>query len=113
MLSDKSLHLLKLKLMYVWCNSDTFNFYMEKLGTVFSFLPLPSKREMNQFFLERKARLNKMRMVHRNNCDLLPEKEGRTDLGNYPDLQGVLVKARTHHPKIAVCKYCIGKTEDQ
>lgn len=67
------------------------------------------KKRLNKFYLEKRERLDKVRVFHRKNCELLPEKPGRIGLGDTEDLQEVYLKAKMIYPKVEGCKYCVAK----
>lgn len=62
---------------------------------------------MKFFYLEKKARLNSMRVMHGDKCDLLPEEQGRIGLGKKSNLPEALLKAQSLYPRVKICKYCL------
>ncbi|TVZ25864.1 hypothetical protein JM83_0803 [Gillisia sp. Hel_I_86] len=71
-----------------------------------NYLPLPPKEPMFRFYVEKKARLNDTHIVHRVNCELLPDISGRIEIGVFIEPDLAEFKARELFPLVKLCKYC-------
>ncbi len=70
------------------------------------FLPLIKREAVPCFYIEKKARLNNIHIIHINTCDLLPEEEGRKELGCFDNFFDVLEAGEEKFDHVKLCKYC-------
>lgn len=70
-------------------------------------LPLIKREAVSCFYIEKKARLNEIHIIHINTCDLLPEEEGRKKLGFFDDFPDVLKAGEEKFDHVKLCKYCL------
>ncbi|CAM4082656.1 hypothetical protein [Gillisia hiemivivida] len=71
------------------------------------FLPFIKREAVSSFYIEKKARLNEIHIIHINTCDLLPDEEGRKKLGFFGNLSDLLKAGEEKFEHVKLCKYCL------
>jgi hypothetical protein len=71
-----------------------------------NYLRLSLQEQMSRFYVERKARLNNTHIVHMDTCELLPNKDGRIEIGVFLKSDRAEVKAKELFLLVKLCKYC-------
>lgn len=80
---------------------------MDVLKSLLDLLPLISIETGNeQYFLEKKERFDGRRILHKENCNLLPEGAGKFGLGRMENREKAFQKAKHLSPEIKYCFLC-------
>ncbi|MDT0641256.1 hypothetical protein RM553_00295 [Zunongwangia sp. F363] len=69
-------------------------------------LPLQKKEAMFCFFIAKKSRINNRHVIHTHFCELLPEENGRLELGYFDDIESAITAGKKRFSRVEVCKYC-------
>ena len=61
---------------------------------------------MYRYCVNKNAQSTGEHEVHQENCAYLPDWESRVDLGNHPNCQSALRKAREYYSNVDGCAFC-------
>lgn len=79
---------------------------LKKLLSNYLSLPLIKKEAVFCFYIEKKARLKEFHVIHVKTCDLLPEEEGRNNLGFFDNFDAVVKAGEDKFTNVKLCKHC-------
>lgn len=69
-------------------------------------LPLVKSEAVFSFYIEKKSRLNNLHIIHQKECELLPQMEGRVQLGFLENFDDAINKGKTLYEAVKLCSYC-------
>ena len=63
-------------------------------------------KKTHTFYIEKRLRFGKYHVLHLGNCELLPDENGRVEIGSGSDTDLMLVKANQHYEYVKLCQEC-------
>jgi len=63
-------------------------------------------KKTHTFYVEKRLRFGKYHVLHLENCELLPDENGRVEMGRGSEIDLMLAQAHQHYENIKLCPEC-------
>lgn len=63
-------------------------------------------KKTHTFYVEKRLRFGKYHVLHLENCELLPDDNGRVEIGRDSEINLMLAKANQHFENVKLCPEC-------
>ncbi|WP_298523858.1 hypothetical protein [uncultured Christiangramia sp.] len=58
------------------------------------------------YYVEKRMKFGKYHVLHRENCEVLPDVNGRLEVGRGSDMELILTQAKKHYQHVELCPQC-------
>jgi len=63
-------------------------------------------KRTHTFYVEKRLRFGKYHVLHLENCEVLPNLNGRLEVGRGSDMELILTQAKKHYQHVELCPQC-------